>query len=305
MDKKLPHISYSAPSMNDTAVIFPFFNPANSIRLQQNILYVYHQCKSAGIPVFVGELCFNEQTPLFQESDSVFIFRSESYMFYKENLLNLVLQKPALQRYQKYVILDADIVFENPNWVDAVSLALQTYDVIQPYEYACKLNKNFKNYDTMPCICKFFIEKIRSNLLYGHTGYAWAFRRHWYNSIGNLFEHAIIGGGDTCLAYSLGISTHEIEPLYKSEIRTSPPQTKIGYIPEIIYHLPHGPFAKRQYNSRMKNLKAGFNTFSITKITDAVEKNPYGVYEWKPELKEAMNRILLDYFIKRDDDNFD
>jgi hypothetical protein len=295
-NKKIKFVEYKTPECTDTAVILVFFNPASSIRIQQNILYVKHQLERAKIPIFIGEMAFHNEPSLFEESPSTFIFRSTSYMFYKEHLINLVIVKPAVRVFQKYVILDADIIFDDINWVDKISSALNTYDIIQPYEYACKLTKQFTVEDVLYSICKKEKE--------GHPGYAWAFRRDWYDRIGGLYEHAVIGGGDTCLVYKIGTSNISISNIYSRELERCTIKTKIGFIPGTIYHLPHGTFIKRQYTTRMSDLENTLKSLQISSLSDAVEEIE-GILEWKQNCKDVMNKTLLQFFQNREDDNFD
>ena len=293
--KKPIILPYSVPQKKDTAVILVFFNPTSSIRIQQNILYVVHQLKNASIPFFIGEICFMNEPSLFQESESVYIFRSNSYMFYKENLINQVIRKMAGEKYEKYVIMDADIIFENIDWVDKISDALDKYEVIQPFEYACKLEKNFTVDSVVITICK------TENM--GHPGYVWAFRRNWFERVGGLFEYALNGGGDTCFTYCFGIAKN-IHKIYSYDISNIHQDTIFGYIPGFIYHLPHGIMEKRQYGSRIETLVTNTNKLGIHKLSDAVERNEQGIFEWKIQYRNYMNNILFTYFQNREDDNF-
>jgi hypothetical protein len=312
---RLKYINYNIPKCNDIAVVMVFFNPASSIRIQQNILYVYNQLTNAKIPTFIGELCFNNDAPLFQESDNVFIFKSESYMFYKENLINRVIEKQQLSEFKKYVILDADIIFEEVDWLDKISEALNNYDIIQPYDRAYRLSKNFTIENEMKSMCKVNIS--------GHPGYVWAFTRNWYDNHNGLFEYALIGGGDAVLSYIVGV-TNVIHKLYKLCIDKSNivngdtmnsdknnnkennkiNKDKVGYINTTIYHLPHGPIVKRQWGTRMIDLERALLSLGIKNIYDATEINEYGVIEWKKQYKKIMNDTLLQYFKNREDDNF-
>jgi hypothetical protein len=293
INNKLKHIVYTPPKCTDTAVILVFFNPTSSIRIQQNILYVTHQLKRARIPVFIGEVCFNDESPFFQESDTTFIFKSTSYMFYKENIINQVISKIPGETFTKFVILDADIVFEEPNWLDTVSAALDEYDILQPFNLAYKLNKSF-----IPDEIKIGVSKIEPT---GHPGYAWAFRRDWFEKAGGLYEYALIGSGDTCLAYMIG-AINTAHDVYKQDIPIIP--SKMGHMRGNIYHLPHGTKIKRQHVSRILELEKIMKTNKIQKLADITEKNTDGILEWKQLYKNRMNSFILTYFKNRDDDDF-
>lgn len=294
--KRLKNMEYAKPECTDTAVILVFFNPSSSIRIQQNILYVKHKLEKANIPVFIGEMAFHEEPSFFEASPTTFIFRSTSYMFYKEHLINLVISKPVVREFQKYIIMDADIIFDDIKWIDKISFALNTYDIIQPYDYACKLTKQFTVEEVMHSICKKEKE--------GHPGYVWALKRDWYDSVGGLYDHAVIGGGDACLVYKIGTSNIHIPNIYSIEIERPTIKANIGFISGLIYHLPHRAFLKRQYTTRMSDLESTLKSLNINTLSDALEKHGE-VLEWKQQYRDVMNKTLLIFFQNREDDNFD
>lgn len=293
-NKKLKTITYATPTCTDTAVILAFFNPANSIRIQQNLLYVLQQLRRAKISVFVGEVYFGDNTPLFSESESTFLFHSDSFMFYKENIFQQVISKPIVRDFSKYVMLDADVIFETVDWLDRVSLALEQYDVLQPFENVFRLNKSFVQDDSKECICKV--------PQWGHTGFAWAFRRDWLERIGGLFEYALTGSGDTALAYCVGLKD-EVHEVYRPDLMRR--ATRVGFLSGDLYHLPHGKTSNRQHVTRILNLERIVKKYEIRKLSQMTERNDDGILEWKKEYKMEMNELLLKYFQDREDDGLD
>ena len=287
--RDLVHMTYATPKCTDTVVLMVFFNPAGSFRIIQNILYVKQQLAAASIPFFIGELAYNSAPHSIPDA---FQFRSSSYMFSKENLLNALLEKDEVKAYSKYVIMDCDIVFNTADWVDGISKALDTYDIIQPYQYANLLNLKFKSESVKPSVA--FIPES------GHTGYVWAFRRDWYDRVGGLYEYALIGGGDTCLAYMCGFTLLSARG-YKDDIPASF-TLKLSYLPYTIWHLPHGQSVKRQYKERMDVIRITMKTLQIDRLRDAVDRGADGIFEWKPQYKTHLNSVLLNYFKSREDD---
>jgi hypothetical protein len=214
-------------------------------------------------------------------------------MFSKENLLNAMLAKDEVKAYSKYVIMDCDIVFDTTDWVDGTSVALDTYDIIQPYKYANLLNLKFKSIHVKPSIT--YIADT------GHTGYVWAFRRDWYDRVGGLYEYALIGGGDTCLAVMCGFSFLSATRGYKDDIPSSSLH-KISYLPYTIWHLPHGQSEKRQYKERMDVIRLTMKSLQIDSLRNAVDRGTDGIFEWKSQYKTHLNSVLLNYFKSREDD---
>ena len=288
--RDLEHVVYATPKCTDTAVLMVFFNPAGSFRIIQNILYIKQQLAAASIPFFIAELAYNTAPHVIP---GAFQFRSSSYMFSKENLLNALLAKDEVKAFSKYVIMDCDIVFDTADWLDGVSTALDSQDIIQPYQNANVLNLKFKS------------EQIKPSMAYtpngGHTGYVWAFHRDWYDRVGGLYEYALVGGGDTCLAYLCGFTFPSLSKAYKDDM---PPSSvnKISYLPYTIWHLPHGQPGKRQYKERMDVILLTMKSLQIDRLRNAVDRGADGILEWKPQYKTHLNSVLLNYFKSREDD---
>lgn len=277
----------------DTAVLMVFFNPAQSFRIIQNLLYIKQKLDAAHIPYFIGELAYNDAPHVLTPADNVFQMRGTSYMFSKENIAQTMLLQTAVARYSKYVLLDCDVVFEDPGWIDSISTVLDTYDVVQPFTYVNQLNIKFKSDDVKTTIVK--------DNRGGHTGYAWAFRRDWWERVGGLYEYALIGGGDKCLAHMAGVELAWMPKPYVSDL---PPrtETRLTCLEGTIWHLPHGSLEKRKYIQRADTLSDAMRALRITCLRDAVERNHDGIFEWKDPYKSTMNALMLNYFKSREDD---
>ena len=109
---------YIEPTVNDTAVLIAFYNPARFRRILNNVLYIMKILKEKNIPCFVAECVFNGAAPQIQ--DATLVLHSNSYMFYKEQLLNK-LEPHVPEQYTKVVALDGDIMFDTPDWIDQIS----------------------------------------------------------------------------------------------------------------------------------------------------------------------------------------
>jgi hypothetical protein len=191
---------YATPlaSKKDMAVLLVYFNACSYKKLAQNLCLVYQTLTRAGIPVYLVEHCFGDQVPLFPENGTtIFNTRSDSYMFYKENLLNWLMPKVPAQ-YTKFFMMDCDLFFEKPTWYNDVSLLLDTHDVVQPFQYAVWLDSDLKG-----------IILKKGGIVYGntleeptlgkhHAGFAWAFRRDFIEPKG-IYDLNILGSGDTIL----------------------------------------------------------------------------------------------------------
>ncbi len=296
LPRNLPHIHYDVPTRSDIAVLMVFFNPAQSFRIIQNLLYIKHLLDAAHIPYFIGELAYNDTPHALSPADNIFLMRGRSYMFAKENIVNVMLQKESVAAYSKYVLLDCDVVFDNPAWVDLTSTLLDSYNVLQVFTYVNQLSIKFKS------------EAVKSSIIMdamnGHTGYAWAFRRDWLLSAGGIYEYALIGGGDKCLAHMAGVKLAWLPKPYEADV-PSPlceGSASVSCVPGTIWHLPHGILEKRKYIERAGVLAGAMKTLRIEKLRDAVERNADGIFEWRAPYKPTMNTLMLNYFKSREDD---
>ncbi len=288
-------VLYNVPTKPDMAVVMAFFNPAKSLRIIQNILMVKALFERASIPFFIGEIAFHAEPFVFPAAENVYQYRSESFMFYKENLVNLIVSKLP-EKYTKVLMMDADIVFNEPNWYDVVSQKLDTCAVIQPYCKANYLNQQFQVVEI-----KQSVAAMPTN---GHTGFAWAFQRAWLTA-NPLFEYSVIGGGDSILkARVLQTPLMSVHKPYEKDYNAYNPKRAeaLGYCPLTIYHLPHGMKENRQYNTRTTDLSTKFTALKISCVSDAIKRRGDGLLEWKDACRVEMNKMMKTYFTKRNDD---
>lgn len=117
-------------------MLIAFFNPARFKRILKNALYIISVLKEAKIPYFVVECTFHKARPQIPGADLV--LNSDSYMFYKEQLLNK-LEPRVPEKYTKLVFLDADVLLDTPDWIDQISESLNSHDILQPFSQSCWL----------------------------------------------------------------------------------------------------------------------------------------------------------------------
>jgi hypothetical protein len=303
---------YIEPLVKDTAVLISFFNPARFRRTLNNACYIIKILREKKIPCYVAECVFNDEKPQIAGADLV--VRSNSYMFYKEQLINK-LEKIVPENYTKLVALDGDIMFDCPDWIDQISVALDKCDVIQPFLKACWLtpdNKRVRSwkYGQSYALLK-NIEITKQNLHEYHPGFAWAFRRDVFRKLGGLYPNAIIGSGDSLFTfcfYKNGIpdfwmaenrnggalkAVLENWPEYHANFKRVNP--KLGHLTIKCLHLFHGLMQNLQYNTRYNDfLKHGFESW-----TTGITYNKDGITEFTdPKQRNA----LLEFFKSRNED---
>jgi hypothetical protein len=293
---------YATPTRSDMAVILVYFNPSSSVRIIQNLLTVKHGLDRAGIPYFIGELAHGAAPFLFAPADNIRQYRSDSLMFYKENLIRAV-EATIPAAFTKLFLMDADILYEQPDWYDRVSAVLDTHTVCHPFQRAFPLNLNFTK-DVRASIRSILVSPIT-----GHPGYAWALRRDWFTRR-QPSDYAVIGGGDRVLVAYVNskpppnMSTnHPLYDFLQTSIHAAPP-TSATSCPLIVNHLNHGTFTNRQYSNRNAALQTCLNEISHgLQLRDALERRADGIFEWKSEYRARLNAHIAAFFATRSDDS--
>ena len=288
--------SYATPNVKDTAVCLCYFSAVGYKRPRTNFMKVRSMLLKAEIPTFTAECIIGKTCQLIP--NPTLLVRSDSALFYKERLFNLL--EPRIPRqYKKLIFMDSDIIFDDPEWVDKISLALKTYAVIQPFTKVVLTDQNLDTIEEFPSCIKLFKDTGKIN---GHPGFCWAIVRSHFNSIGGFFDKAIIGSGDSMFANSLmkmkvAFTYNFIYADYlKWRLKISGLPVSFHYLDMTIYHLYHGDTKARQYTSRHK-----IPQLNAIQIWDqAVYKNKDGMYELR---NRAVNNIFLNYFISRKEDD--
>jgi hypothetical protein len=286
----------SQSKKHDMAIAFVFFNPSKSKRILMNYLYTLNRLTE--FPCYTIELVFDNRNPEIPASPNVFHVNSHSYMFHKERLCR-VLESKIPKKYTKIAFLDADLIFSDAKWYSDMSEKLNTHDVVQAFEFGHWLDLTYKNVSltretSVKCPGNVYSHKF-------HPGFAWGFRREWYNKVG-FFDWAVSGSGDTLsvaawMKQSFPKGAHSLpksmNSVYQDYCTMKKP--KVSYLEGIhVFHLYHGSRVNRQYVDRHSILNIEKDIRSLLKV------NKDGAYEWVEPSR--WNSKLLGYFIARDDD---
>ena len=303
---------YVEPIVHDTAVLIAFFNPARFKRILKNALYIISILKENKIPYFVVECTFHKAKPQIPGADLV--LNSDSYMFYKEQLLNK-LEPLVPEKYTKLVFLDADVLLDTPDWIDQISESLNTHDVIQPFSQSCWLTPDNTRIRSKKMSYAFAIatKKTINKLTVHdyHPGFIWALKRDIFRRLGGFFPRSIIGGGDVAFVLNLfpievtdELFYKAINPafgkvildawrVYNTTFKEVNP--KLGFLSNRALHLFHGVKENRQYVTRYEDIYTAMKG----SWDDEIVTNSDGLFEFKrPEL----NKVVLNYFKGRNED---
>lgn len=290
----------------DVAVGFVLFNPNKSKRIIMNYLYTKNIMEKEGIPTFTLELVIGDNDPEITEDKNVFHVYGNSVMFHKERLCR-ILETKIPTTYTKLLFCDADVIFKEENWYSNLSKLLDKNDIVHPFSEA--IWKDLTYTQDLVKRKSSVLDATPSGSIWDpsyHPGFAWGFRRDWYNSVG-FFDWAITGSGDTlsCAAwmrkeFSPKSSSYPRKAmkgkyeLYKTLVNSNSP--RITCMKGLVEHLWHGSRENRKYAVRHNILN------EVEDIDDLLILNKDGVFEFRNEVRDIWNIPFKKYFEDRNDD---
>lgn len=193
--------------------------------------------------------------------------RTKDELWHKENLINIAVQNLPVD-WQYVAWIDADIEFQNKNWVRDTLEQLQTYDVVQLFQNAIDLGPTGETMLVHTSFMALYVNgepmnnySKHKNYKNGHTGYAWACTRKAFNNFGTLPNYCILGSADSHIALALiGEVEKSLHPKlnenYKKLLRIFQDRCErhikrnVSYVNGTINHFYHGGKSSRQYSSR-------------------------------------------------------
>lgn len=285
----------------------------------------FEQC--GAIPYLV-ELQHGDRPFMVTSSDNPrhIQLRTNQELWHKENMINIGVSRLPYDA-KNIAIIDADVRFSRPDWVNETVQQLKHYKVVQMFSFAQDLGPTYEpmmlHYGycyyqltnqaqmkiLLPGRCGEPHEMIsKDGKQTGHPGYAWAMTRETFNRIGGMPEHAILGSGDTYLARALlgnidlcfynGMHPEYKKLLFKYQERIEKyVKRNIGYVPGTLYHYWHGKKSNRGYTWRTQILsKHNYNP-----IID-LYKDAYGLVCLDDD-KIGLRDDIMMYFRSRSEDD--
>jgi hypothetical protein len=230
--------------------------------------------RTANVKLYVAEIAFGDREfEVTQASNPLHLqLRTNQEIWHKENALNLVERLlPIDWKYLAWV--DADITFLNDNWAQETMHALQHHHLVQPWSECIDTgtwgnsNQMFRSFASL--VAKGIRQQSHKAepYPYGHSGFAWACTRSFWENTRGLMDFPILGSADHHMAWaSIGRvekSVHQgMTNSFKRrcfEWQTNAVRVTnghLGYVPGTIMHHFHGPKTKRFYRERWQILVA-------------------------------------------------
>lgn len=291
---------YETPTCTDTLVILSFFQFSDTVRPLQNFLLVREHLRRAGIPTLVveGVLAGREATL----ADSDIVVPLAMHCFQKEALWSIG-WRAAPAHYTKFLFMDADVVWERTDFLDAVSSVLEGVDFCQPFEKVDYLDAEFRPYfEKISCAGVYLSGELEKTLDFGQTapGLAWAVQRSVLERWGGFFSDCVVGSSDALLWHALLGKQPRRADFWLARLgclrgwesfRDRVAGTRIGVVPGIITHLFHGPRDSRGYHERHRLVEQG----DLAEIRQRKD----GVWECGARLAAR----LAEHFARRSEDS--
>lgn len=241
--------------------------------------------------------------------------RIQNGVWIKENMVNLGIRN-LLPSDWKYVSwCDCDVFFKDENWAQETLHQLQHYQVVQPWSDCLDLGPQGEIMQHFKSFAFYKQSRIRIQKWsgepypYGHSGFAWACTRYFYENIRGLLDFAILGSSDHHMAWSMtgeasstihgkmSAGFHEKCLEWQSWASRACNQ-QVGYTVGRIEHSFHGSKKKRYYRERWEVLVKHSYDPKIDLTYDA-----QGVVQilGKPELVHDIHQ----YNLSRQEDSID
>jgi hypothetical protein len=300
-----------------------YFNPAGYQRRIENYRLFRERL---AVPLVTVELAFDGRFELGRgDADVLVQISGGSILWQKERLLNLALREVP-GGCERVAWLDTDVIFENDEWVERASRALDEFALIHlfrdrhdltPHEGRGRLPRADAPPTSQSVVCKIGAgETIRGDLFVAKAlleqqctlGLAWASRRDILETHG-LYDACILGGGDRAIVCAaLGEFAHGehaclMGPRRAAHYRAwarlyfAAVRRRVSHIEGRLFHLWHGDLNDRRYDARHRALEDhGFDPFTDV----ALDHN--GCWRWssdKPKLHDVVKR----YFESRNEDS--
>jgi hypothetical protein len=304
----------------DLWVVTAYFNPAGFRSKRRNYDLFRDRIEAAGLPLVTVECALSGRPFELTPGPGLLQVRGRDVMWQKERLLNAAIAGLP-DACRKVAWLDADVLFENPDWAAQAAARLDEFPVVQPFDRAVRLPRGATADDgcgdIYPGFAAVYARQPHRLLTgdfaaHGHTGFAWAARREVLADRG-LYDACIAGSGDHMMAHAFCgdwtsacvdriIGTANRHRGYFADwCRAVYPRVRarVGFVPGAVLHLWHGEVADRRYVDRNREL-AGFG---FDPATD-VRVGEGGCWEWASR-KPGLHRWAAEYFGRRREDGDD
>jgi len=288
-------------------VVTTRYNPLGWKRPEENYQRFREGIESAGVPLFTLHVDFDGD---INSGPYDIVRRASRYkhlLWQKEACINEAVRQIQLDwpgEFDAIAWVDADVLFQNANWVSDTLDALSQVRIVQLFEHFARLNPSGAIEYRYPGAAYMHVNRLDGR--YKNPGGAWACRLDTFNAMGGLFPYNFFGGGDdtTCHVWRgstpsrLQLHCGQVELMRQWRISAhSAIRRSVGYVPGEVHHLWHGSIGNRKYNERWENPQIR----EIDVRTD-IEIDEQGLLAWRAETCDCKRDAVNSYFRRREED---
>ena len=301
---------------DDLLLVTTYFNPVSYKTKAANYHAFRQLVLRSGLNLLTIECAFRDDPFELAGLPEVRQVQCKDVMWQKERLLNEAIRTlPA--KWDKIAWVDCDLLFINPAWAVETAEQLARHVVVQPYTHVVRLPRGHNDYRGEGPSWTSFASIYNDPSVptregwdaHGHTGFAWAARREFFDKCG-LYDACILGNGDHYIAHAVAgepgcscitkrlIGTPSQHAHYRAwaDRAYGLCHGDIGCVPGSLLHLWHGDVENRKYLERQDELnRLGYDPFVDIRVDSS------GCWEWSSE-KPALHRWAVDYFNGRRED---
>jgi hypothetical protein len=297
-----------------------YFNPCRYVTKRRNFdLFVEGLAATTG-NLLVVELALGGDAFELAESEHHVRVRANAVMWQREVLVNLACARlpPSAT---KVAWLDCDLLFEDGEWLERTSAALDRYAVVQPFSHCLLLDPGVRApappaeedgqvWESAAAVFSRDPSLLRGERFHahGHTGFAWAARRELFDACGlyegcltgsadHLMAHAFSGTSSSgCVAKTLGTGAHAAHFARWAAEADGVVGGRLGHVPGRVLHLWHGAWADRRYDQNNQE----FRTFDFDPVRH-LRRDEQGLWEWA-DAPGALRAWAMEWFASRRED---
>lgn len=306
--------------MSEFAAITCYFNPCAYENRRVGYERFAVGLENQNVPLWTIEAALSGQPFVIPDNGRVLYVRlpEDGWLWQKERMLNLLLRQLPTS-ITKVAWVDCDLLFHNDQWGQLAIDALNTWPVVQLFDYVLWLGPNDEvltwngvadKKPSLASVACHFPKKARDTRI-GATGFAWAGRREILERHG-LYEKDVTGGGDVEIAaafygwFDHRVVVHGTNGM-RQDIRDYVANVYkdvrgfVGYLPSSVSHLWHGSRRDRNYTERRDRLvELDFNPMAD------IEDDPVSrLLRWSDTCNPELKEYVKGYFSSRREDDAD
>jgi hypothetical protein len=292
------------------------FNPAGYDNKYDHLQRFAAAIRGQGLKLLVVELALCGQPFRLKDdvADRVIRLTSDTILWHKERLLNIAIQALPPE-CDKVAWVDADLLFENSDWIAQTAGLLEQYMLVQTFQYYCPLPRSMHEppppSEPLASVPSLVHARQTGDETYAATalpGGAWAARRSLLEKHG-IYDRFVLGGGDAAVGWAMyGLTDQWLNQGWFRLLLSTPladdlrawsaglsadVQGSVAFTPGRIFHLWHGDAKQRRYVLRFMTLRdTGFDP-GLDIATDAQQ-----CWRWNSD-KPELHRKVEEYFRSR------